>query len=53
MVLDQNGDANITEFITKSDVDYAYEFVWNGTEQELQDLKDQIVTISDLSLIHI
>lgn len=48
MVLDQNGDANITEFITKSDVDYAYEFVWNGTEEELQDLKDQIVTISDV-----
>ena len=48
MVLDQNGDANITEFITKSDVDYAYEFVWNGTEEELQNLKDQIVTISDV-----
>jgi len=48
MVLDQNGDANITEFITKSDVDYAYQFVWNGTEEELQDLKDQIVTISDV-----
>ena len=48
MVLDQNGDANITEFITKSDVDYAYEFVWNGSEEELQDLKDQIVTISDV-----
>ena len=48
MVLDQNGDANITEFITKSDVDYAYEFVWNGSEEELQDLKDEIVTISDV-----
>ena len=48
MILDESGDANITEFITKSDVDYAYEFVWNGTEDELQDLKDEIVTISDV-----
>ena len=48
--LDSNGDANITEFITKSESTYTYNFVWDGTDSELSTLKDNIVTISDVAL---
>ena len=49
-ILDANGDANITDFITKSESTYTYSFVWNGTEQELKNLKDAVVSISDVVL---
>ena len=49
-VLDANGDANITDFITKSDASYTYDFVWNGSEEELKTLRDNLVTISDVVL---
>ena len=50
VILDANGDANITDFITKSQSTYTYSFVWNGTEQELKNLKDAVVSISDVVL---
>lgn len=49
-ILDANGDANITDYITKSQSTYTYSFVWNGTEQELKNLKDAVVSISDVVL---
>ncbi len=49
-ILDANGDANITDYITKSDATYTYNFVWNGTEQELKNLKDAIISVSDITL---
>ena len=49
-ILDANGDANITDYITKSESTYTYNFVWNGTEQELKNLKDAIISISDVVL---
>lgn len=49
-VLDANGDANITDFITKSAATYTYDFVWNGTEAELKTLRENLVTISDVVL---
>lgn len=49
-VLDANGDANITDFITKSDASYTYDFVWNGSEEELKTLRENLVTISDVVL---
>ena len=49
-ILDANGDANITDYITKSESTYTYNFVWNGTEQELKNLKDAIISVSDVVL---
>ena len=49
-ILDANGDANITDYITKSESTYTYNFVWNGTEQELKNLKDAIISVSDVTL---
>ena len=49
-VLDANGDANITDYVTKSQSTYTYNFVWNGTEQELKNLKDAIISVSDVTL---
>lgn len=48
--LDANGDANVTDYLTSSSINYHFNFIWNGTEEEWQQLKDNAVTISDAVL---
>lgn len=50
VILDANGEANVTEYLNSSNIDYHLHFRWNGTEEEWQQLKDNAITISDAVL---
>ena len=51
ITLDSNGEANVTDYLNSSTSDYYLDFVWGGTEEEWQQLKDEALTISDAVLI--
>lgn len=50
VVLDASGEANVTDYLNNSNVNYNLNFRWNGTEEEWQQLKDNAITISDAVL---
>lgn len=50
LTLDANGDANVTDYLRSSKEDYRIVFTWGGTDEEWQQLKDDVVTISDAVL---
>ena len=48
--LDAAGEANVTDYINSSTDDWSFAFNWDGSDQELSNLLDNAVTISDVTL---